>query len=71
MVEDTKLLAERQKHWRRHNTRWRRDKNIGEDVLPLAKRQNNRQRHADDCLETKTISEAFPTMVGDDSYLIE
>jgi hypothetical protein len=64
MIEDTKPLAERQKHLRR-------DKNICEDVLPLAKRQKNRQRHAANGIETKTIGEAFRTMVGDDSYLIE
>jgi hypothetical protein len=41
------------------------------DPLPLAKRQKLWRDHETVGEETKPIGEAFPDMVGDDSYLIE
>jgi hypothetical protein len=59
MVRDMKAFAQRQKQlakpfrpWSERQKCWRRGKDHG-------------RRHESICAETKTISEAFPTMVED------
>jgi hypothetical protein len=84
MVEDTKTLAKSQKHRQSHKNVsreiktlaksqyfWRKAKNIDEDALTLAKRQKHRRRRKAVGGETKPIGEALPTMVENNSYLIE
>jgi hypothetical protein len=69
--EEIKTSAKRQKHWRRDKNICEETKTLAKTQIPSAKRQKHWRRHVADGGKTKPISEASPTMVGDDSYLID